>query len=90
MFSLWPKTVKCETSQVKSPDLNLTEHVFHLLSTRLMARRPPKQARNEYGCSTGLAEHHQGTRQVFVDVYAYQTVPEREGFGTKYLIYLLI
>lgn len=41
----------------QSPDLNLTEHVFHFLKGKM----PQIQAGTEHSCRKGLKEHHQGS-----------------------------
>jgi hypothetical protein len=57
----------------QSPDLNPTEHAFYMLKRRLKAISHPKQAGTEDGCSTSLAEHHQGRYPASGDVDSSQT-----------------
>ncbi len=54
----------------QSPYLNLIEHAFHSLKTKLKAH---KQTATEFSCSKSLAKHHKGGNPVSGEVHEFQT-----------------
>lgn len=52
-----------------SPDLNPTEHAFHLLKTKLQAERPTNMQQQRE--AKGLAKHLTKANPVFGDVYGF-------------------
>ncbi len=53
----------------QAPDFNPIEHAFHLLKTKLMAKRPTNK---QLKSATGLAKHQKGRNPVFGDVHVFQ------------------